>query len=215
MKIISWNIRGLNGTHKQEIMRNLIRDQRPDILMIQETKMKKDFLGKIMFSNLMSGEASDSDGSSRGLLTLFNTKIFRMKYSYNEGNILLCKVFHIPSNDSRFLLNLYAPNNKRERNNYWTRAQSLVQSRNLKKGIIMGDFNTPLLDEEKKGGLPPDWESKNDLSNFINGLAFLDMDLMEEPLLGQINALVRNVFRLDWTELLSLLTSYSLPLRAS
>ena len=53
-----------------------------------------------------------------------------------------------------------------------------MQSRNLKKGIIMGDFNTPLVDEEKKGGLTPDWESKQDLSSFINGLAFLDLDLM-------------------------------------
>ena len=113
MKIISWNIRGLNGAHKQEIIRNLIRDQRPDILMIQETKMKKGFLGKIKFRNLMSGEASNSDGASGGLLTLFNTKFFRMESSCNEGNILFCNFFHIPSNDCWFLLNLYAPNNRR------------------------------------------------------------------------------------------------------
>ena len=43
----------------------------------------------------------------------------------------------------------------------------------------MGDFNTPLQDGEKKGGLPPDWESKQDLSSFINGLAFQDLDLMD------------------------------------
>ena len=42
----------------------------------------------------------------------------------------------------------------------------------------MGDFNTPLVDEEKLGGLAPDWESKQDLSNFINSLAFLDLDLV-------------------------------------
>ena len=42
----------------------------------------------------------------------------------------------------------------------------------------MGDFNTPLVDEEKMGGLSLDWERKHDLSNFINGLAFLDLDLM-------------------------------------
>ena len=74
MKIISWNLRDLNGSHKQEIIRNMIRDQRPDILMIQETKMKKESLGKISFSNNMSGEASNSEGASGGLLTLFNNK---------------------------------------------------------------------------------------------------------------------------------------------
>ena len=42
----------------------------------------------------------------------------------------------------------------------------------------MGDFNTPLLDKEKKGGMPQDWYNKHYLSIFINGLAFLDLDLM-------------------------------------
>ena len=88
MKIILWNIRGLNGAHKQEIIRNLIRDQRPDILMIQETKMKKDSLRNIKFSNMMSGEASDSDGASRGLLILYKTNLFRVENIFNEGNIL-------------------------------------------------------------------------------------------------------------------------------
>ena len=87
-------------------------------MMIQETEMKKDSLGKIKFNNLMSVEASDSKGASGGLLTLFNTKFFRVESVYNEGNILFYKVFHIHSNENWFLLNLYAPNNKRDRNNY-------------------------------------------------------------------------------------------------
>ena len=62
MKIISWTIRGLNGIHKQEVLRNMIRDQRPNIMLIQETKMKKEVLGKISFSNNMVGEAMDSEG---------------------------------------------------------------------------------------------------------------------------------------------------------
>ena len=110
MKIISWNIRGLNGAHKHEIIRNMIRDQRPNILMIQETKTKKESLGKVKFSNIMSGEASDSEGASRGLLTLFNNKHFRVESKFSDGNILFYRVYHIQSNESWFLLNLYAPN---------------------------------------------------------------------------------------------------------
>ena len=97
---------------------NMIRDQRPDIMMIQETKMNKDILGKIKFSNMMSGEALDSEGASGGLLTLFNSKNFRVELVLNEGNIIFCKVHHIQSNENLSLLNLYAPNNKRERKNY-------------------------------------------------------------------------------------------------
>ena len=42
----------------------------------------------------------------------------------------------------------------------------------------MGDFNTPLTDEKKLGGLALDLDSKLDLSNFINNLALLDVDLL-------------------------------------
>ena len=41
----------------------------------------------------------------------------------------------------------------------------------------MGDFNSLLVDDEKLGGLAPDQESKMDLSNFINKISFLDVDL--------------------------------------
>ena len=68
--------------------------------MIQETKMKKDSLGKIKFSNMMSGEASNLEGASGGLLTFFNNKHFRVELDFNEGNILFCKVHHIQSNES-------------------------------------------------------------------------------------------------------------------
>lgn len=58
----------------------------------------------------MVGEATNSEGVSRGLLTLFNNKNFKVTSMYNEGNTLLCKMFHMNSNDSWFLLNVYAPN---------------------------------------------------------------------------------------------------------
>jgi exonuclease III len=38
MKIITWNIRGLNGRSKQRILRNCVKSEDPDILLLQETK---------------------------------------------------------------------------------------------------------------------------------------------------------------------------------
>ena len=87
-------------------------------------------------------------------------------------------MFHLHSNDYWFLLNVYAPNSKRERKNCWIKFCDMVQNRNLNKGIIIGDFNTLLTDEEKLGGLALDWDSKLDLSNLINSLALLDVDLL-------------------------------------
>jgi len=40
MKAISWNCRGMGSKVKEEGIRNLIRTEAPDILLIQETKME-------------------------------------------------------------------------------------------------------------------------------------------------------------------------------
>ena len=140
--------------------------------------MKKESLEKIKFNNSMKGIASNLEGASGGLLLLFNDKYFNIVAEFDEDNILFCRVQQLQTNDFWFLVNIYAPNNKRDRKKFWTKFGKLVQASDIKKGIIMGDFNTPLEDIEKKGGLPPDWESKQDLSNFINDLALMDLELM-------------------------------------
>ena len=68
--------------------------------MIQETKIKKESLGDIKFSNSMSGVTLDLEEASRGLLTFFNNKHFRFDLEYNDGNILFCRVFHMHSNET-------------------------------------------------------------------------------------------------------------------
>ena len=42
----------------------------------------------------------------------------------------------------------------------------------------MRDFNSPLIDDDKCGGLATNYDSKLDLTNFIHNLAFMDMDLL-------------------------------------
>jgi hypothetical protein len=37
MKIITWNIRGLNGHSKQKLLRDLIIAEKPEIVLLQET----------------------------------------------------------------------------------------------------------------------------------------------------------------------------------
>ena len=54
------------------------RDQSPNFMLIQETKMKKELLGKISFSSTMVGEATNTKDVLGGLLTLFDNKQFKV-----------------------------------------------------------------------------------------------------------------------------------------
>ena len=139
--------------------------------------MKRDLVSRISFSNSFSYEASDSEGASGGVLTLYNSRAFKLTPLFSSSNALLCKVFHFQSNDSWLILNLYAPNTKKERNCFWIKLLGILSKCILIKGIIMGDFNSPLSDADKMGGHAPDQDSKRDLALFIQHLAFLDLDL--------------------------------------
>ena len=113
------------------------------------------------------------------MLKVFKKKDFHIPELLNEGNAFLCKVLHIHISDTWFLLNVYAPNSTRERRVFWENILDVIQSSNINKCIIIWDFNAPLLDDEKLGGLALDQDSKLDLSNFINRLDFMDVDLLE------------------------------------
>lgn len=118
--------------------------------------MKKENLENIKFNSIMNGIASNSQGASGGLLLLFNNRYFNIVPEYDEDNILFYRFHQLQTNSFWFLVNIYAPNNKRERKNYWVKVRKLVQASDIKKGIIMGDFNCLLEDKEKMGRFPPD-----------------------------------------------------------
>ena len=68
MKIISWNIQELNNPHRHDVLKNMIRDNRLDIFVIEENKMLKD---KVECLSIFKGGKiirSDSDGASGGLV---------------------------------------------------------------------------------------------------------------------------------------------------
>ena len=77
--------------------------------------MKRDLVIKLSFSKLMNNEATDSDGASGGVLILYNNRKYKLSPIFNVDNALLYKVSHVHSDYSWFILNLYAPNSKRER----------------------------------------------------------------------------------------------------
>ena len=87
---------------------------------------------------------------------VFKKKALKISIAHNEANSLHCKVSHVHSGDSWFILNVYAPNSKRERRVFWMDILDVICNNNINKCVIMGDFNSLLTDEEKSRGLALD-----------------------------------------------------------
>jgi exonuclease III len=69
MNILSWNIQGLNGVSKHKILRNRLKQENMDIVMLQETKCNKKSMESIARRIWKSCEfiCSKEEGASGGL----------------------------------------------------------------------------------------------------------------------------------------------------
>lgn len=118
MKVISWNIRGLNGLNKQDILRNLIRDQNLVIILVQETKMSKEKVEKFKFFKNGGACGSSSNGASGGVAIFWNKSTTSRDMIDVDGNILSLKAKSIFDGKEFVITNIYAPNSKSARSKF-------------------------------------------------------------------------------------------------
>ena len=111
MLIISWNYRVLGNPAKAEPVKNLLKMEPTDILLLQETKIEEAAL--LSISNLKwkknTGVAVSARGTSRGLATLWFDDKFILNSSYITQHWIFTELQHITSNIVISLFNLYVP----------------------------------------------------------------------------------------------------------
>lgn len=179
MKVILWNIKGMNNLHKKDLLKNIFCDHKPDILLIQETKMqidKLEALKSFLFKDCGFHGVS-FDGASGGVATFWNAKLLRGIIVSNGFNHVETKFTCPRDSYSCVISNVYAPNLKRNRKKLWDDLSNLRLIFLDLPWLVMGYFKTLLYDDEKVGGSQADPESRFYLRMFINDNALLDVKL--------------------------------------
>lgn len=177
MKIIPWNIHGLNSPHKLDVLKNLVRDHRPDIIIIQETKMSKEKVEKIKLFKYGEFCGGSSDGASGGISIFWNLKRVSGELITQDSYLAFIRFYHIGDGTSFLLTNVYAPNNRLGSSKFWKKLEDIRAPYKDDMWIIMRDFNSPLHDDEKFGGFLSQLDSRVDLLNLINNQGLHDIDL--------------------------------------
>ena len=95
MKIISWNIRGMNINHKLDIVCNFVKEQKPNIFLIQETKMEKERAEKINSFKDYCLKASNSEGASGGTLILWKKSLFSIFILNETKHFMVVKMTNL------------------------------------------------------------------------------------------------------------------------
>jgi exonuclease III len=111
MKTITWNIRGLNGRSKQRILRECIKTENPDILLLQETKCARQEAENIFRSSWRGGDFlyQDSVEASGGLAILWNPQTVSMHHPFSTIGTLTAYFKVVASTKEGAIKNVYGP----------------------------------------------------------------------------------------------------------
>jgi len=154
MKLISWNVRGLNSPSKHRMIKNLIQQEKPSLVFLQETKSNNTAIERIL-NKVWSGNCSvsvDASGASGGLAILWDPQVLTLQ-DFHATHFLIQASFHlIGTNIHGHLSNLYFPQNLQQKLELLDTLTILNSNRQFPLWIGGGDFNIIMLLEEKNGG---------------------------------------------------------------
>jgi exonuclease III len=156
MKIVSWNCRGLGNPTKIEVVKDLMKVEPADILMLQETKIEGEALLEINKHKWQknTGKAISARGTSGGIKTLWKAEQFSLVNSYNTQHWSFTELKHTASKLTIALFNLYVPTLHNEKKDCWKTLNEFLEQNSPSNIIIVGDLNLVMNGKEKRGGRP-------------------------------------------------------------
>ena len=151
MKLISWNVRGLNSPSKHRMIKNWIQQEKPTIVFLQETKSSTDAIERIR-GKVWAGSSAisvDAAGASGGLAILWNPQIISL-YDFHATLHLIQTSFHlIGTGIHGHLTNVYFPQTIQQKLELLDTISILNNNRQFPIWIGGGDFNIITSMEEK------------------------------------------------------------------
>lgn len=110
MKLISWNVRGLNAPNKRRLIKSQLDLIKCDLVMLQETKLS-DVSANVLFSSWKNWNFLSCSfvGASGGLALLWNDYNIEIQLVSSTVHWMLFLVTSKVSKVKFWLFNIYAP----------------------------------------------------------------------------------------------------------
>ena len=170
MKIISWNTRGLGSRKKRRVVKDFLRTEKPDVVMIQETKKaecNRRFVGNVWTARNKEWAALPACGALGGVLVIWDSKKLHSE-EVVLGSFSVSVKFAVDGSEQFWLSAVYGPNSTTLRKDFWVELSDIF-GLSSPCWCVGGDFNVIRRCSEKLGGarLTP---SMKDLDDFIRDL---------------------------------------------
>lgn len=150
--LCSLNCQGLGSKEKRERLNIWKKNQKSNILYIQESHFIQEIENTLYHENDDKKYHSYGNKQSRGVSIFINANLnYKLikEIKDNEGRFLLINI-EIDNNNFT-LVNIYAPNKQKERNSYYKKIDKLIKENRMGILILGGDMNESLSKIDRKG----------------------------------------------------------------
>eukprot|EP00253_Pinus_taeda_P002817 PITA_02817 len=177
MKLISWNIRGLNGPRKTRLLKNMLKQENPQVLFLQEIKCDSSVLDRIAnkFWPRSHNIAVDANGASGGLAILWDSRATELTNFHAHRNFLQATFHILGTNQYGLLTNVYFPQETQRKEDILNSISALNQNRPLPLWIAGGYFNMITRMDERRGGTGRSSQEGSLLKDFIQNNWLIDL----------------------------------------
>jgi len=153
MKVLSWNSRGLGHPSKIAALRDLLHNEKPEIMLIQETKQDQQEMKKIIdHQKQYLGTISSSRGASGGIVTIWDSHRWICNSAIINQNWIRTNLESRTGDRSVVIYNVYVPNHYKEKEICWDNLKESIEGESTINLTVAGDFNLILHANEKRGG---------------------------------------------------------------
>ncbi|PWA52592.1 hypothetical protein CTI12_AA450330 [Artemisia annua] len=190
MKLISLNIRGVGECGKKRWIKSIIRNEKPDMIGIQETKrgVVDDEWVEDIWGGMGYGYTQlTATGNSGGILLIWDKGVFSCKDAIGDERFIAVRGSWQGKGGDIFLACIYGPHVTRQKASLWDRLTGLM-NRWQGAWCIFGDLNVVRSVDDRLNS-QVNLKEASDFNDFIN-----NMRLVEIPM-GVGHAVVKSLKR--------------------
>ena len=153
MKLVSWNVRGLDGAKKKKEVRFRVKDKQPFIVCLQETELQvcDDGVCSALWDlQLMGYSYRPSRGALGGLLTVWDISEVEVWSTVSFEHVLVIHGRFLKSNEEFHMFNVYAPCDLRAKQMLWDSLSERLAPLRGTHVCVCGDFNVVRSRDERR-----------------------------------------------------------------
>ena len=178
LKLIFWNVRGLNDPKKRGILRNWLRKWKVDVVYLQETKLDKvdwRIIQSIWGNRFVAWVAPDAINMARGVLLLWDKRVLELADSIVGKFSVSCFWKDLLDGFEWVGMGLYGPTHEEFCPDFWSEVKG-VRQRWAQPWCVFGDFNVVRFPSERLGCSRLS-STMIDFSDFIEDLSLVNLPL--------------------------------------